>query len=235
MGSYIFEDLNRDFLFNTIQFYGDATINLDPSTPSGVLTFDCNIVGQNATFTSLTHLSSTVTHLVVTGTLAAPSAPNVTIAGTPLDTFTQTTARAALSASTPVQYTPATGVIAFDVNTTSLTQYVPITRQVIAGTGLTGGGTLSTDVTLNVDGSHITGLFTATPPVTYSSGTIGFDVNTTALTQYVTLTTTQSISGAKTFTSDVDISKTDASLTTTDAGGGVSFLKTTSLADKGKN
>lgn len=329
MGSYIFDDLNKDFLFNSIQFFGDATISLDPSTPSGVLTFDCDIVGQNATFASVSFTTVTVSNLTVTTSLTTPAASNVSIAGTPLDTFVINTARSALSVTTtdalpgtkftytpatgifdfdfnvlyglidsafgvdntiapgvgwqfdqtgilgffpgnmaagglgtfaidptalepyirnrlsatvPALYAAATGVISFDTGTTLLTSYPLKTTTLTAGNGLTGGGDLSANRTFDLDDSHVRGLLSATAPIQYASGTgvIGFDVNTTALTQYVpitrqviagagltgggalntditlnvatsgvsgfvTLTTNQSISGKKTFQNDIKI------------------------------
>jgi len=72
------------------------------------------------------------------------------------------------STDIPVFTVDATGrVVAATTIPATITGYVPDTRQVIAGTGLNGGGALNTDVTLNADLSN------ATPLVGDNAGTAG--------------------------------------------------------------
>jgi hypothetical protein len=72
------------------------------------------------------------------------------------------------STDIPVFTVDATGrVVAATTIPATITGYVPDTRQVIAGTGLNGGGALSSNVTLNAD------LSDATPLVGDNAGTAG--------------------------------------------------------------
>ena len=72
------------------------------------------------------------------------------------------------STAIPVLTVDATGRITAATTTAfSISDYVPVTRQVIAGTGLTGGGALNANVTLNAD------LSTVLPLTTYESGVVG--------------------------------------------------------------
>ena len=72
------------------------------------------------------------------------------------------------STDIPVFTVDATGrVVAATTIPATITGYVPDTRQVIAGTGLNGGGALNTNVTLNADLSN------ATPLVGDNAGTAG--------------------------------------------------------------
>jgi hypothetical protein len=87
-------------------------------------------------------------------------------------------AELANSGVTPGVYGTATNIPVFTVDATgrvtaattipaTISGYVPDTRQVIAGTGLTGGGALNTDVTLNANLSN------ATPLVLDDTGSAG--------------------------------------------------------------
>lgn len=79
------------------------------------------------------------------------------------------TAQLASSGVTPGTYGDSTNIPVFTVDSTgrvmaattvaaTISGYVPVTREIIAGTGLTGGGPLNTDVTLAADLSNSTPL-----------------------------------------------------------------------------
>lgn len=88
------------------------------------------------------------------------------------------TSQLAASGVTPGTYGTATDIPVFTVDSTgrvmsatsipaTISGYVPVTRQVIAGTGLTGGGPLNANVTLNAS------LSDATPSTGFQSGSAG--------------------------------------------------------------
>jgi hypothetical protein len=88
------------------------------------------------------------------------------------------TSQLAASGVTPGTYGTATDIPVFTVDSTgrvmaatsipaTISGYVPVTRQVIAGTGLTGGGPLNANVTLNASLSN------ATPSTGFQSGSAG--------------------------------------------------------------
>jgi len=88
------------------------------------------------------------------------------------------TSQLAASGVTPGTYGTATDIPVFTVDSTgrvmaatsipaTISGYVPTTRQVIAGTGLTGGGALSANVTLNAN------LSSSTPLAGFQSGSAG--------------------------------------------------------------
>lgn len=91
-------------------------------------------------------------------------------------------AQLASSGVTPGVYGTATDIPVFTVDSTgrvtaattipaTVSGYVPDTRQVIAGTGLNGGGMLSTNVTLNAN------LSSATPQAGFQAGSAGVSTN----------------------------------------------------------
>ena len=91
-------------------------------------------------------------------------------------------AQLASSGVTPGVYGTATDIPVFTVDSTgrvtaattipaTVSGYVPDTRQVIAGTGLNGGGMLSTNVTLNANLSN------ATPEFGFQAGSAGVSTN----------------------------------------------------------
>lgn len=88
------------------------------------------------------------------------------------------TSQLATSGVTPGSYGTSTDIPVFTVDSTgrvvaattvpaTISGYVPVTREVIAGTGLTGGGPLNTNVTLNANLSN------ATPLVVDDTGSAG--------------------------------------------------------------
>lgn len=78
----------------------------------------------------------------------------------------------------------------------------------VSGGLLTGGGSLASDVTIALASATITGLFSATAPVLYSSGVISFDTSTTALTAYPLKTTTISAGTGLTGGGDLSANRT---------------------------
>lgn len=96
-------------------------------------------------------------------------------------------------------------------------RYVTSSRKVIAGTGLSGGGALTSDVTLSLGTSGVkAGTYTKVTVDTYGRVTVGDNPNTLAgygITdaytkteadgKYVTIATPQTITGQKTFTKNI--------------------------------
>lgn len=107
-------------------------------------------------------------------------------------------------------------------------RYVTSSRKVIAGTGLSGGGALTSDVTLSLGTSGVkAGTYTKVTVDTYGRVTVGDNPTTLAgygITdaytkteadgKYVTIATAQTVSGAKTFSATM---KTSSVLPSTDA------------------
>lgn len=119
--------------------------------PKGPVTFGLTDTGVSpATYGSATQIAQFNVDAKGRLTLAA----NITLVtdnvveGTVNLYFTDARARAAISGGTGITYTSGTGVVALD--TASPRNVDHSTVSVIAGAGLTGGGTIETDRTLNV-------------------------------------------------------------------------------------